>query len=39
MAPDRLHSDPAAMLQTKLGLKDPYFYAPKYLSSDALPAP
>ncbi len=31
----RPHSDRAAMLQSK----DSYFYAPKYRSSDALPAP
>ncbi len=45
MTPDRSHSDTAGRVANKVRVKEgetpfnPYFYVPKYCSSDALPAP
>ncbi len=43
MTPDRSHSDLVAVCKVRVeggeALFDPYFYIPKYRSSDALPAP
>ncbi len=45
MSPDRLHSDTVGRVANKVrvevgeALFNPYFYIPKYGSSDALPAP
>ncbi len=45
MTPDRSHSDTVGRVADKVRLEggealfNPYFYVPKYLSSDALPAP
>ncbi len=45
MTPDRSHSDTVGRVANKVRVErdeahfNPYFYVPKYLSSDALPAP
>ncbi len=42
MTPDRSHSDTAGRVANKVRVEggfNPYFYGPKYPSSDALPAP
>ncbi len=44
MTPDRSHSDTVGRVANKVKVEggaffNPYFYGPKYPSSDALPAP
>ncbi len=41
MTPDRSHSDTVGRVANKVRVQGgfPYFHGPKYLSSDALPAP
>ncbi len=45
MTPDRSHSDTVRLVANKVRVEggksafNPYFYVPKYPSSDALPAP
>ncbi len=45
MTPDRSHSDTVGRVANKVRVEEgfapfnPYFYVPKYRSSDALPAP
>ncbi len=45
MTPDRSHSDTVGRVANKVRVEgcfapfNPYFYVPKYRSSDALPAP
>ncbi len=39
MTPDRSHSDTVGCVANKVAPFNPYFYVPKYRSSDALPAP
>ncbi len=45
MTPDRSHSDTVGRAANKVRVEEdeapfnPYFYGPKYLSSDSLPAP